>query len=207
MFVRATTITADPAKLDEGITFVREHVVPAVQTLPGNLGLSMFCHRGTGLTTVSTAWESEQARDASDELLTPLRARAARMMGGGTPATELFVLAVLDRLRPAEPGFWNRMTRVTVDSARMDEAVDAYASSTLHDLQLLPGYCSAVLLIDRSGGAGIVSVTFDSRANLDASRAQAEAIRQTATAKTGAEITEIRESEIVIAGLRLPQAG
>ena len=207
MFVRATTINADPARLDEGIAFVREHVVPAVDTLPGNLGLSMFVDRTSGTTTVSTAWETEQARADADELLTSLRARASRILGGGTPVTELFEFAVIDRIRPAQAGFCTRLTRVSIDPARVEEAIDAYTSSTMHDLRLLDGYCSAALLVDRARGFGAVSVTFDSREHLELSRPKAEEIRRTGLAKAGAEVSEVREAEIVIAGLRLPQTG
>lgn len=207
MFVRATTINADPARLEEGIAFVRDSVVPAVNSLPGSLGLSMFADRISGTTTVSTAWGTEQARADADEVLTSLRAKAARMLGAGTPVTELFELAVIDRLRPAEAGFCSRLTRVTIDPARVEEAIDAYTSSTMHDLRLLDGYCSAALLVDRARGFGAVSVTFDSPAHLEASRPKAEEIRRTGLAKAGAEISEVRETEIVIAGLRLPQTG
>jgi len=207
MYVRATTINADPARIDDGIAFVRESVVPAVATLPGSLGLSMMVDRITGSTTVTTAWETERARSDADQVLSTLRGKAMHIMGTGTPVTELFELAVLDRLRPAKDGFWNRMTYVTIDPRQLDDAVDAYASSTVHDLQLLPGYCSAVLLVDRARGAGIVSITFDSKASLEASREQAEMIRRAAIGKTGAVVSEIRESQVVIAGLRLPQAG
>ncbi|MDP9181346.1 MAG: hypothetical protein M3P04_01050 [Actinomycetota bacterium] len=207
MFVRATTIDADPARLDEGIAFVKDNVVPAVDTLPGSLGLSMFVDRDSGATTVTTAWETEGARAEADAVLTPLRAKGARILGGGTPVTELFELAVIDRLRPAQPGFCSRITRVSIDPGNVDEAIDAYTSSTLHDLQLLDGYCSAVLLVDRARGLGVVSVTFDTQAHLDASRSRAEDIRRTGLAKAGAEVDEVREAEIVVAGIRLPQTG
>lgn len=207
MFVRATTINADPARLDEGIAFVRDNVVPAVNTLPGSLGLSMFVDRETGTTTVSTAWETEQARADADAVLTPLRAKGTRILAGGTPVTELFELAVIDRMRPAQVGFCSRLTRVSIDPARVEEAIDAYTSSTLHDLRLLEGYCSAALLVDRARGFGAVSVTFDSREHLVSSRPRAEEIRRTGLAKAGAEVSEVRETEIVLAGLRLPQAG
>jgi len=207
MFVRATTINADPARLEEGIAFVRDNVVPAVATLPGSLGLSLFVDRESGTTTVSTAWETEAARADADAVLTPLRAKGTRILGAGTPVTELFELAVIDRLRPAEPGFCARFTRVTIDPAHVEDAIDAYTSSTMHDLQLVDGYCGAVLLVDRARGLGVVSVTFDSRAHLEASRERAEQIRRTGLAKPGAEVSEVREAEIVIAGIRLPQTG
>ncbi len=208
MFIRATTLLADPAHLDRGISFVRESVVPAAAELPGSLGMSMFVDRDSNLVTVTSAWETEQARVAADEVLTPLRARGARILGGTQPpVTELFELAVLDRRRPAEQGFWARLTRVTIDPSRVDAAIDAYSVSTVHDLQLLEGYCSAVLLVDRAHGMGAVSVTFESRRALEASRAQAQSIRTAGLDKAGAHVTEVRESEIVIAGIRMPQSG
>lgn len=207
MFVRATTVEADPARIDDGVAFVRDHVVPAVATMYGSLGLSMFVDRDTGLTTVSTGWATEQGRTDADETLSVLRGKVARILGGSTPVTELLELVALDRLRPAMPGFWNRSTQVTIDAAHLDEAIDAYTSSITHDLQLLPGYCSASLLVDRRNGRGMVSIVFDSRATLDASREMGEQIRRTATEKTGATAVDVRESEIVIAGLRLPQTG
>jgi hypothetical protein len=130
-----------------------------------------------------------------------------RHLGGGTPVTELFELAVIDRLRPARPGFWSRMTRVSIDPQAAEEAIDVYTSSTMHDLRLLDGYCSAVLLVDRSSGLGVVSVTFDGRASLESSRERAEAIRRSGLEKAGAVVSEVREAEVVVAGLRLPQTG
>ena len=94
------------------------------------------------------------------------------------PATELFELAVLDRRRPAEQGFWVRMTRVSIDPSQVTAAIDAYSASTVHDLGLL-----------------------------EASRTQAESIRTAGLDKAGAQVTEVRESEIVIAGIRMTQSG
>jgi hypothetical protein len=207
MFVRATTIDANPSKVDEGIAYVRDHVAPAVDSLPGSLGLTMLVDRESGTTSITTAWTSEADRAEADELLTSLRAHAVRHLGGGTPVTELFELAVIDRLRPARPGFWSRMTRVSIDPQAAEEAIDVYTSSTMHDLRLLDGYCSAVLLVDRSSGLGVVSVTFDGRASLESSRERAEAIRRSGLEKAGAVVSEVREAEVVVAGLRLPQTG
>lgn len=207
MFVRATTIHADATRIDEGVAFVRDNVVTAVDALPGSLGLSMFVDRDTGVVTITSAWESVQARTASDVTLAPLRAGASQALGGGMPATELLELAVLDRRRPAEAGFRSRMTRVTIDPHRIDSAIDAYSASTMHDVQLLDGYCSAVLLVDRGSGHGAVSVIFDSLRALEASRPHAQALRDAGSAKAGAQVTEVRESEIVLAGIRLPQSG
>ena len=207
MFVRATTISADPSRLDAGIAYVRESLVPAVQAIPGNHGLSMIADRGTGVTTVTTAWETEEARAASEPLLAPYRADGVAVMGASTAVVELLELAVLDRLRPAQDGFWTRQTRVTIDPALLETAIDAYSSSVLHDMQLLPGYCSAVLLIDRAHGHGAVSVVFDSRAALEESRELAERVRRVGMEKTGATLVEVREAQLVIAGLKVPQTG
>jgi hypothetical protein len=185
---------------------VRDHVVPAVDTLPGNLGLSMFVTRDPAIVTVTTAWQTEQDRSESDHLLTPLRAQGSRILGGSA-VSELLELAVLDRRRPAEIGFWTRMTRVQIDPVHVETAIDAYTASTLHDVQLLDGYCSAVLLVDRLTGAGVVSVTFDSRRTLETSREHGATLRTAGLAKAGAEVVEVREAEIVIAGIRMPQSG
>ncbi len=204
MFIRATTVIAEPGRLDEGIRFARDVVAPAFADLPGCLGMSMFVDRETGTSTVSSAWETEEARDQAAQMLNGLRAEAAKVFGG-IPATEFFEVAVVDRRRPAEPGFWSRMTRVAIDPDRIEDAIDAYRTTTVPAVELLDGYCSAVLLVDYNRGAGISSVVFDSRATLDASRDRAALIRRTSTEKSGAEIMEVRESEIVIAGMRLPQ--
>lgn len=207
MFVRATTITADPTRLEAGIAYVRDTVVPAVAAIPGNHGLSMIADRATGTATVTTAWETTEARAESEAALAPYRSKAVEAMGASRAVVELLELAVLDRMRPAKSGFWTRQTRVTIDPAELEAAIDAYSSSVLHDIQLLAGYCSAVLLVDREHGHGAISVVFDSRASLEASRGHAEQVRSSGLAKAGATLIEVREAELVIAGLRVPQSG
>ena len=207
MHVRATTVHADPARIDGGIAFVRDSVVPALAGIEGSCGMSMLVDRETATATVTTGWTSEQARAASEAALAPYRVRAVEALGGTGVAVELLELAVLDRRRPAMAGFWTRQTRVTIEPHLLDAAIDAYSSSVVHDLQLLPGYCSAVLLVDREHGHGAVSVVFDSRAALEESRELGERVRRVGLDKTGSSLVEVREAQLVVAGLKVPQTG
>ena len=41
MYARSTTVHADPQRIDDGIANVRDEVMPAVQSMPGCMGVSM----------------------------------------------------------------------------------------------------------------------------------------------------------------------
>src|SRR3954447_23893952 len=65
MHARSTTIKADPEKLDAGIAYVRDEVLPTVQQIDGCIGLSMLTDRESGRCIVATAWANEQAMRAT----------------------------------------------------------------------------------------------------------------------------------------------
>ena len=121
--------------------------------------------------------------------------------------TEEYELAVLHRRAQAEPGCWVRSTRVRLDPAQVDAGIRLFRSVTVPQVAQLPGFRSVLLLVDRRSGAGVISAVFEDRAALDASRGAAEAVREESRARTAAAVTDVVESEIVLAGLRLPLVG
>jgi quinol monooxygenase YgiN len=203
MYARATVVVGDPAKVDDVIAFVHERVLPALEQQAGSLGLSMNVDRGSGRCTVTTVWTDRASMHASERGLGPLREAAGRL-AAGAPVTEEYELAVLHRLRQAEPGCWVRTTRVRLDPAQLDTGIRTFRTTTLPAVEKLPGLRSVLLLVDRRSGSGVVSAVFDDRAALDASRAAAEGVRDESSARASASVTDVVESEIVVAGLRLP---
>ena len=55
MYARSTTVRGNPDSVDEGITYVRDKVMPAVQQMDGCVGLSMLADRTSGRCIVTTA--------------------------------------------------------------------------------------------------------------------------------------------------------
>ena len=45
MYARSTTVRGDPQSVDDGIAYVRDEVMPAVQQMDGCIGLSMLADR------------------------------------------------------------------------------------------------------------------------------------------------------------------
>lgn len=203
MFARVTTVDGDAGRIDEVITFVKETVQPLLKQLPGSLGLAMFVNRDRGRVVVTTAWTTAEARAASDAHLLPIRDAAGRMLGGQARPEELEV-AVLDRVRPAAPGYWNRLSRLAVPPDRLDASIASFRDSALPALHGQAGFCGGVLLVDRTTGTGIGLTTWDSREALEASREIADRVRASTADSAGARIVEVVESEIVIAGIVLP---
>lgn len=202
MYVRSTIIDGDPRRVNDAIAFVRDSVVPFVAKLDGNLGLSMLVNRSTGRTITSTAWRSKESMDDSRDVLRSIRTEGARIMNGEA-IPEQWLVAERDRVRAPEPGFGNRSTRLTFEPADADLLVDTYRSTSIPALGLLPGYCGALLLLDRDRGQAVSTVTFDSRAHMEESRRGAAEIRRNSVEKAHAVAVEVVECEIVLAGIQM----
>ena len=104
MYARSTTIITEPTAVEKGIAFVRDEVLPAIQDMRGCRGLSMLVDREAGRGITTTSWESEEAMRATDEVVRPLRERAAAIMGGGAPTVAEWEIVSMHRAHHAEDG-------------------------------------------------------------------------------------------------------
>ncbi|ORW87895.1 hypothetical protein AWB92_23500 [Mycobacterium sp. IEC1808] len=204
MYARSTTIQAQPSSIDAGIAHVRDEVMPALQGMPGCVGVSLLVDRESGRCIATSAWESDEAMRASGETVTPIRDRAAEMFGGTADVAE-WEIAALHRDHRAPDGAGVRATWVRVPQGQMDAGIEYFKSSVLPQLENLDGFCSASLLVDRASGRGVSSVTFDSMDAMQRNREQATALKNTSIREAGVEELDEREFELALAHLRVPE--
>ncbi len=72
-------------------------------------------------------------------------------------------------------------------------------------VEQIPGFCSSSLLVDRSTGRVVGTFAYDSRDALDGSRERAQALRTATSQELGAQVEDVREFELAIANLRVPE--
>ncbi len=204
MYARSTTIRANPESIEQGIAHIRDDVMPTVLGMEGCNGISMLVDRVSGRCIVTTAWQSKEAMDATAEQVRPLRDRAAELLGG-RPQVDQWEIAAMHRDHTSAPGACVRATWLRTQPDRLDRVVDTFRMVILPTVQELDGFCSASLMVDRTEGYAVGSVTFDSREAMERSRAQTEDMRQRATRESGAEIMEVGEFELAVAHLRVPE--
>lgn len=83
MFARLTTLQGSPDRVDQGIQFVEQRVVPMTKEQPGFRGGYWAVDRSTGKAVALTLWESQQAEQDSDaEFAKQVRDEAASEVGG-----------------------------------------------------------------------------------------------------------------------------
>ncbi|WP_081286907.1 antibiotic biosynthesis monooxygenase [Mycobacterium colombiense] len=204
MYARSTTIHAQPSSIDAGIAHVRDEVMPALQGMPGCIGVSLLVDRRSGRCIATSAWESEESMRTSGETVTPIRDRASEMFGG-TADVEQWEIAVLHRDHHAPDGAGVRATWVKVPPETMDQGIEYYKSSVLPQLEGLDGFCSASLLIDRASERGVSSATFDSIDAMERNRDQATALKDSSMQEVRAEELDECEFELALAHLRVPE--
>jgi heme-degrading monooxygenase HmoA len=196
---------ADSAKIADGITIVRDDIFPAVSEISGCVGMSLLVNRDSGRCIATTAWQSEDAMRDSAERVVPLRDRAEQGMGGSGSEVHQWEVAVVHRDQFAPEGACARLTWLSGDPAVADRAMDTYKMAVLPRLEAMDGFCSASLMIDRDAGRVVGTVVFESRDALEASRADAQGIRERVADELGATIDRIDEMEMVFAHLHVPE--
>ena len=205
MYARTTTIQADRSKIDDGIAHVRDQVLPPVTAMDGCVGMSLLVDRESGRCIATTAWESEAALQASAEQVKPLRADAEQNLGTSSSDVDVWEVAVVHRDHATPDGACARITWLSGDAGLADRAVDIYKMAVLPKLQDWDGFCSASLLISRDSGRIVGTVTFETRAQLEASREAAAGLRQRASQEMGAVVDDVAEMEVALAHLHVPE--
>jgi len=204
MYARSTTVHADPQRIDEGIANVRDEVMPAVQGMPGCMGVSMLCDRESGRCIVTTSWDSEESMSASRVAVRAMREQAADVMGGQFDVQE-WEIALLHRAHQAPEGACCRVTWTRGDPARMDEMTETFRTGVVPRLDDIPGFCSVSLMGDRQTGMSVLTATYDDRSSLEGSAETVQGMRERFTQETGSEVMEMAEFELVIHHLRVPE--
>ena len=205
VFARSTTVHATPASIDDGIELVRGEVLPQVMQMDGCTGLSMMVDRESGMCIVTTAWATADAMRASAERVRPMRDRATEALGAGPSSVEALEIAMMHREHPTPEGACVRVGWLRVDPGRIEEMVEGFKHDALPRVEQLGGFVSASLMIDRSAGRAVTSLCYENRDALDANRDEAQRIRDEGTAQMNVEVMDIREYELALAHLRVPE--
>jgi heme-degrading monooxygenase HmoA len=203
VYARATTFQARPGSIDDGIAFCRDEVLPLIRDIDGCIGLSMMVDRTTGRCIATSAWESEEAMNASNEMLTPIRDRAGEIMGAAAEV-EMWEIGGLHRDHRTAEGACTRVSWMEGDPGQADRMIEVFRG-TMPTLESWDGFCSASLMINRSTGRAVITTTWDSRAALEQSRAMADQTRAKAADDSGTRIADVEEFELAIAHLRVPE--
>ncbi|WP_138844658.1 hypothetical protein [Rhodococcus pyridinivorans] len=204
VFARSTTIHAHPSYIDAGIKHVRDIVMPALADMNGCLGLSLLIDRGSGRCIATSSWRDEDVLRSSEGMARMLRDEAARMFHATTDVAN-WEIAVMHRDHHSTRGSCCSVTWVDIDPAQVDRGVDMWKMAALPRMEELEGLCSASLMLDRAGGRGVTSLTFDSAEAMDRTRAHVDDIRSEVTRAAGARVLDTGEFELVIAHLDVPE--
>lgn len=204
MFARTTTVQARPESIDAGIASVRDIVMPRLRDIDGYVGLSLLVDRTSGRCIATTAWESEEAMHASEELVRDVRRSAAEAFGGSTEVAE-WEVATMHREHHSNDGACVRVTWATVAPEDMDRAIDIFKLGALPALAEIDGLCSASLLVDRSSGRGVTSVAYDSIENIKRNDDKLAELRAGISQEAKAEVLDEGDFELAIAHLHVPE--
>ena len=205
MYARSTTLTADPQRMDDGIRMVRDEIMPAVQGMPGCLGLSMLCDRESGRCIVTTSWDSAESMAATAERVEDMRRRALEAFGGRDMSVDEWEIAAMHRLHTPGDDACARVSWTRGDPAMMERTLDAFRMTMIPEMEDVPGFCSLSLMVDRNLGRGSLTVVYRDRRSMDDSRDGAMARRDRFTREMGVEVTDMGEFELAIHHLRVPE--
>jgi hypothetical protein len=202
MRARVNLITADPDRMADTIGYIKTSVRPAVDSMDGSLGLSLYANAEIGVAVLESFWASREALIHSEQMAAPRRTDVVRR-AVGTVSVERYRVPVYEREAPLDTAAGLRLTRMDVDIARIEDTVEYFGAVVVPRLADAGGFCGALLLVDRDTGRSISETMWVSRKALAASRGEAAAVRVETVQSTGALIRAVEEYDLVFSTARI----
>jgi heme-degrading monooxygenase HmoA len=96
MYARVTTLEGSPDRIDDGVSHIREQVLPQLQQMEGFKGFIALGDRQSGKLLGVALWESEEVLRATEEAVSRVRSGAAEATGGAVAGVEQYEVTVFE---------------------------------------------------------------------------------------------------------------
>ena len=166
---RFNLITADPDRMADTVGYIKSEIRPAVESLHGSMGMSLYANTEVGVAVLESFWASRAALIASEQITAPRRKDTVQR-AMGTVCVERYRVPVFEREAPLDTGAGLRLTRMDVEGSRVEDAVDGYRDTAIPWLAETAGFCGALLLVDWNSGHSISETIWDSVAGIYSTR-------------------------------------
>lgn len=204
MHARLTTISTDPRMLDQGMSFLTEHLGPIVLDLPGCLGMTVALDRSDAVAIrclIATLWPDEASMEATVSVATGLREEGVRLFGGSAEVGTWEVAA--HRLASATGTPRAGMARQFVAPPG---GIDRVARGAERLLSEISGRGPSALLVNRSRDRALLLCSFDNATTRSRQRSALSGSVRDWAAAHGARPLPPRDLEVVMSTVRLPNA-
>lgn len=198
---RFNLITADPPRLGDCVKYIEADVRAGVESLPGNLGTSLYMSPDTAVAIFQSFWSSLTALAQSEGDVAPARREAVRR-AAGTVTVERYRVPVFELDARLFPGAGVRLNRMNIEPGRLLDAVEAYGDTAVARLAETDGFRSALLLADRDSGHSISETIWRDPEALAASSSVAAEVRADLAAAAGWVIRAAEEYSLVFSSAR-----
>ena len=204
MFARSSIIHAYPSFIDEGLTHVRDVVMPTLADMAGCAGMSMLVDRDGGRCIITSSWLDADTLSASEDAARALRDHATEIFHA-TADTSRWEVAAVRRDHRAHRRAGVRATWLRTDPAEVDRMIDTAKLVILPALEDLDGFCSASLMVDHDSGRAVCSTGYDNRSAMRSGCHAERALWHRLADNTAAEVLEDCEFDLAIAHLNVPE--
>ena len=188
MFVRVNTVTG-AQNIDDGVTFLREKVLPEVKGHKGFKGMTASANRSTGDFGILGLWDTLEDLKASDSAVSKIRQETIAIIGGEVS------VAIMEQAVGEVTGSRNlvgcplRLVRAKMDPSKVDETIAFFRSDVLPELKAAKGFQAVRFMVDRTTGDGATGTIWADEESMRSIEPAAKE-RYKAAAARGVQISE-----------------
>ena len=190
VFVRVTRFDSAPDRIDAAIESFQRSGMTNLPDLEGFLGGAVLVDRGAGNGHVVTYWENAESMQASEDTANALRSQAAQQLDGvKIGEIDRFEILVEERIAPPRAGTFVRVNEVHGSPSKVDEVAAMVRERAAR--KDLAGFRSVIMGANRDTGRMIISTSWETAADRDASDQPLQELREKGSAVAGAPTVNV----------------
>lgn len=204
MYLRVTAFKSEPGKLEEGIAFLKNKVIPSMSKAPGYLGATCIVDREKGEGAASTLWESLETMNKAEELGQQARSQSTEATGLEVVDVDRFEITVLEMSSPTpQLPSYSRLITAWGDPKKLDKVVEMVRQS-VPNIKQQPGFRSYAAGINRATGRGFTVSSWATADQREASNTATASLRQPVADAGAMYGLQVQNFETVVADIRVP---
>lgn len=205
MYLRVTAFKSDPAKIEAGIAYLRDKIIPSLKNVPGFLGATCIVDREKSTGAASTIWESLEAMNKAEQAGVQARIDSGAATGIEVIDVDRFEITTLEMATPtATVPSYTRLITAYGDPKELDKVTQLVREQSMPKLKQQPGFRAFAAGVNRMSGRGFTAASFASPEEREASNAALTATRERASEVGHLYGIQIDLVETVIAEIKVP---